>query len=636
MTEAPATKLSELFDGSRLIDRLGESIPGFVYVFDLLEKRNVYASRSLAVFLGYSAEQVCAMGDRLMPTIIHPDDGALARDHHAMMADNVDGETKEVEYRVRDAKGEWRWFHSWESVLTRDAEGRPRLMLGVAQDVTPRVQAERELLESRRSLSESEQRWRSIVENPFDYVFVIDRSYKFTFVNFVAPGLKPEDLLGKATPFDFIAPGERARVRAALDIVFEEGRPTSYDVYVPEYDKWYSSVAGPIREGNVVTQVSILTREITAERRMQAQAAKAEEQLRLMEAKLAQSAKLEAVGQLAGGIAHDFNNLLTGIAGVAEILATRFGPHDPAFRDVTDLRQAVERGAGLTRQLLAFSRQQPVAPTVIDMNDLLDESARLLRRLIGEDIELEWAKSSELVCVRCDRSQVEQVLMNLAVNARDAMPKGGRLKIELACVTIDENAADVHPEAHAGDFAQLVVTDTGCGMDPSVLARIFEPFFTTKPIGSGTGLGLATVYGIVRQSGGFIQVRSEPGQGTSFQIHLPRVEDLPLADAQRSQRQAGGVSAIENVVDRGFPVFGAGSLDQGAPPAAAGEQCRAGGGEQGNRPANSQYRARISQTVDDDGGILLDVQCRARFLFTQHLRWGGENGQRYRRPGNGG
>jgi PAS domain S-box-containing protein len=549
MTEAPATKLSELFDGPVLIDRLGESIPGLVYVFDLQESRNVYASRSLRDLLGNGADSMHALGNRLLPTIIHPDDLPLSLAHHARMAEACDGYAEEIEYRVRDASGQWRWLHSWESVLQRSGEDRPRLMLGLAQDVTPRVQAEQELRDSRRSVSESEQRWRSIVENPFDYVFVIDRSYKFTFVNFVAPGLKMEDLIGKATIFDFIAEAEHARVRAAIETVFEEGRPTSYDVYVPEYERWYSSVAGPIREGDRVTQVSILTREITAERRMEMQARKAEEQLRLMETKLAQSAKLEAVGQLAGGIAHDFNNLLTGIAGVAEILATRFGPEDPAFRDVADLRHAVERGAGLTRQLLSFSRQQPLAPTVVDMNELIEESARLLRRLIGENIELEWQKTPEPLCVRCDRSQVEQVLMNLAVNARDSMPKGGRLKIELAPLRIEDNVQQTHPDARAGDFAQLVVSDTGSGMDAAVLARIFEPFFTTKPLGSGTGLGLATVYGIVRQSGGFIQVSSELGRGTSFQIHFPRVPGLAPPALERARAQIGGSETVFLVED---------------------------------------------------------------------------------------
>ena len=520
----PSPKLSLLFHGPALIDRLGQSMPGLVYVFDLIEQRNLYANRSLSALLGYSQEEMQAMGSNLLATIVHPEDLPLALAHHAQVAEVADDASLEFEYRVRAASGEWRWLHSWESVLTRDEAGRPQQLLGLAQDVTARLKTESELRESQRALSASEQRWRSIAENPFDFVVVIDRSYKYTFVNFVAPGLVREDLIGKATPLDFIGPADHDRVRAAFESVFKEGRPTSYEVYIPQLDKSFSSLVGPIREGDGsdVTHVSILTRDTSDERRARAQALQAEQQVRLMEAKLEQSARLEALGKLAGGIAHDFNNLLTGVACVAEVLTSRFEPGDPCAVDVADLRDAVARGAGLTRQLLTFSRQQPVTLTTVDLNLLLDETGRLLRQLIGADIELRLAIASEPFLVRGDRSQLEQVLMNLAVNARDAMPNGGSLAFELSTTFVDEAGTCEQPETPPGEFVTLSVTDTGCGMDSSLAARIFEPFFTTKPIGSGTGLGLSMVYGIVRQSGGFIQVHSEPERGTRFRIYLPR------------------------------------------------------------------------------------------------------------------
>jgi two-component system, cell cycle sensor histidine kinase and response regulator CckA len=549
MNAGRTSKLSELLQASHLIDRLDEVVPGLIYVYDLVERRNVYANRSLAALLGYSSEQVVELGDQVLPKIMHPDDLARAIVHHARMPDVRDGQVVEIEYRVRDSAGQWRWLHSWETVLERDAHGLPRRTLGIAQEVTDRVQVEEELRESRQQLAASEQRWRSIAENPFDFVVMIDRNLKFTYVNFVLPGLQMEDLIGKKGPLDFATGADHAVVKNALEWAFREGRPTSYESYAEPLSKWYHSLVGPIREGDVVTHLSVLTREITAEKLAQNQARQAEQQLRQMEVKLAQAAKLEAVGQLAGGIAHDFNNLLTGIGGVVELLKLRLPRDDPNLRDVLDLRQAVDRGAGLTRQLLAFSRQQPIAPTVLNLNVLLEETSRMLGRLIGEDIELLLAPATEELCVRADRTQLEQVLLNLAVNARDAMPGGGRLRLELSRAHIDARGGRQHPDARPGDFARLQVSDTGLGMDEATLSRIFEPFFTTKPIGAGTGLGLSMVHGIVSKAGGFVEVKSEPGNGASFDVWLPLAHERQLAAETAPAIRRGGRETVLLVED---------------------------------------------------------------------------------------
>lgn len=552
MSDISAAKLSELLQGPLIIDRLGELVPGLVYVFDLVERRNVYANQSLSDLLGYSPTEVAALGDRLLATIVHPDDLPRIAEHHARVQEALPGALLEVECRVRDAGGSFRWLHSWETVLTRDEQGRPRRLLGIAQEVTARVQMEQELRDSRRQASESEQRWRSIAENPFDFVVVVDRDYKYTFVNFVAPGLRREDLIGKAGPLDFVSGQDREVIAAALETVFEEGRPASYEVYVEVLQKWYASLAGPIREGDRVTHCSILTREITPEKLAQVEARRAEQQLRLMEMKLAQAGKLEAVGQLAGGIAHDFNNLLTGIAGVVEALADRFEPDDPSSQDVDDLRQAVQRGTGLTRQLLAFSRQLPVERVVLELNGLLEDTSRMLTRLIGESIELSLLRSPKPLFVRCDRTQLEQLLLNLAVNARDAMPAGGRLLFALEEVQIQDSARREHPDARPGRFAKLMVSDTGQGMDEATLSRIFEPFFTTKPIGAGTGLGLSMVHGIVGKAGGFIQVRTELSKGAHFDVYLPLVDAEAEAPALQSVVRRGGPETVLLVEDEGL------------------------------------------------------------------------------------
>ena len=251
---------------------------------------------------------------------------------------------------------------------------------------------------------------------------------------------------------------------------------------------------------------------------------------RAAEARLRQAQKMEAVGQLAGGVAHDFNNLLGVIQGYGELLMKRLPEGDPNARRLEQILLAAGRGADLTRQLLAFSRQQPLEARTLDLNAMVRAIEPLLRRLVTEDIVLVTSLEPSLYRVKGDPSQIDQVLMNLVINARDAMGAGGRLTIETANVELDAAYEVDHPDAPAGSYAMLAVSDVGHGMDEETMARAFEPFFTTKEPGQGTGLGLATVYGIVRQSGGHVAVYSEPGHGATFKVYLPRT-DQPAAEA---------------------------------------------------------------------------------------------------------
>ena len=272
-----------------------------------------------------------------------------------------------------------------------------------------------------------------------------------------------------------------------------------------------------------------------------------------LEAQLLHAQRMEGIGQLAGGVAHDFNNLLTIISGYSEILLAGLRPGDRSYDLLREIHRAGDRAASLTRQLLAFSRKQILAPKVLDLNALVAEAEKMLGRLIGEDVALAAVLDPALGKVKADPGQIEQILVNLAVNARDAMPTGGHITVETRNVELEESYTRGHEDVRPGPYVLLTVTDTGCGMDEATRVRIFEPFFTTKEVGKGTGLGLSTVFGIVKQSGGHIAVYSEPGRGTTFKIYLPRVVETEPADASAaaSYRMPRGTETILLAEDEG-------------------------------------------------------------------------------------
>jgi PAS domain S-box-containing protein len=312
----------------------------------------------------------------------------------------------------------------------------------------------------------------------------------------------------------------------SLDVRPEEERPKYLEQlkHIPNEGLYHGHWKHRKKDGKVI-QVETISHELSyAGRRVRLVVAQDVSERHLLEQQLRQSQKMEAVGRLAGGVAHDFNNLLMVIKGHTELLLNVLPPSEHYSRKIEQIDRAADRASALTRQLLAFSRLQVLQPHVMNLNDVVEEMGRLLPRLIGEDIELVIRGSEDLGAIRADASQMEQVIMNLAVNARDAMPDGGRLLIETSNAELDSTYNAVHPVVRQGRYILLAVSDTGTGMSAETQAHIFEPFFTTKAQGKGTGLGLATVYGVVKQSGGFIWVYSEVERGTSFKIYLPRVD----------------------------------------------------------------------------------------------------------------
>ena len=393
----------------------------------------------------------------------------------------------------------------------------------------------------RRLLSEHEEMFRLITENAEDLISVVNqngqRLYSSPAYHRIF-GYSDEELQNSPV-VDQVHPDDHAAIFAARNETFTKGSSSPVEYRFRRKDgAWriLESNGSPIRnQRGEIEKVVVVSRDITERK-------KAEELLRQREEQLRQAHKMEAVGRLSGGFAHDFNNLLAVIIGYSESMDLRLPPSDPLHKSVQEIHKAGERAAALTHQLLAFSRQQVLQPKVLDLNALVTDMGKMLRRLIGTDIELTTKLASKLGQVKADQSQLEQVIVNLVVNARDAMPKGGKLLLETSNFHVDERVAGSLPFLHPGPHILLSVTDTGTGMDEKTQQHIFEPFFTTKEPGKGTGLGLATVYGVVKQSGGVVGVESDLGHGSTFKIFLPQAEKSsvePDTDTKGAMRSIG-------------------------------------------------------------------------------------------------
>lgn len=507
-----------LFEREELFQLIGENVADMIAVVDM-EGHRLYNSPSYHRVLGYTAEELRTSSSFDQ---IHPDD--RIRVQQAAEEARRTGVGRPCEYRIRHKDGKYRVLESTASVI-RSPSGEPEKLVIVNRDITERKKAA-ELLR----LSESG--FRSMIEDAPYGIYRAATDGKLLRAN---PALQKmlgykelDELLNASLVSDiFRNPSDFGGLIELLDSASEF---KDVEVELKRRNGAFITVRCTGRKVKQEYQgmpcFDVFAEDVTEKR--------------VLERQLRMAGKMEAVGRLSGGIAHDFNNLLGVIIGYCQVLKRKFEPGNALLEHVVEIEKAGQRATALTRQLLAFSRKQLLTPSMLNLNDLILDMVKMLPRLLGEDIEVSTSLCSDLGTVKADQSQIEQIIMNLAVNARDAMPKGGKLLIETTNVELDQEYSRQHPGAKPGLYVRLAVIDSGVGIDKQTIGHIFEPFFTTKEVGKGTGLGLATVYGVVKQSGGYIWVDSELGQGASFQIYLPRVSESaeiitptpPLAEAR--------------------------------------------------------------------------------------------------------
>jgi PAS domain S-box-containing protein len=515
---------SALRHSQQMYEQLVNSVEGIVWEADAETFRFTFVSQYAERLLGYPLESWLSEPD-FWSRHLHPDDREQAvkfcvdavakREDHAF------------DYRMIAADGREIWLRD---IVTIAPAGTDAVRLrGVMVDITERKLAEE-------ALRRAEASYRKLVESLPAIVYLARPTPPYSII-YISPNItnlgdSAKDWRSLPDIWNQLLPGEdRAQIIRETEAALGRGENAELEYHLMAADgtaHWFHDKGHFVTDesGNKIGWQGVIV-DVTETKKL-------EEQLR-------QSQKLESVGRLAGGIAHDFNNMLTAINGYCELILRRMTDDDPIRRNIEEIRKAGQRSTSLTHQLLAFSRQQVLQPKVFDLNEIITDTINLLQRLIGEDILLNTVLDPRLGLLEADPGQLTQVIMNLAVNARDAMPKGGNLTIRTENVYLDDGFTKRHPTTRTGSYILLSVSDTGTGLDSETQQHIFEPFYTTKEVGKGTGLGLATVYGIVSQSGGYISVESELGAGTTFYIYLPRIKE-----EIKTIEESGGTAQIQS------------------------------------------------------------------------------------------
>jgi PAS domain S-box-containing protein len=495
--------------------RITENISDVVWITDL-DLKYVYVSSSIERSFG---EPVDVYINKTLEERFPPD--SLDK-IHSIFAEELEKEqdqrsdkkrTRVIEVERYGADGSKIWVSMNVSFL-RDENGNPVGIQGVTRDVTERKKAEE-------ALRENTQLLQNILNHMHDLVSLNDMNgnFKFASASHKILGYEPDFLIGKNV-MEFVHPDDLPEVSS----VFEKYLVSQKDEGKVEYRcrcadgsyLFFETIGRFLRDKNgIPKEILFSTRNITEQKL-------AEKEREKLQSQLNQVQKVESVGRLAGGIAHDFNNMLGVIIGYTELALDKISSDNSLHDDLVEILTAAKRSTEITSQLLAFARKQTISPIVCDLNEIVESMLKMLRRLIGEDIDLAWLPESSLWQIKIDPTQIDQILANLCVNARDAITEGGKVTIGTKNITLDENYCSRNAGFLPGDYVLLRVSDNGCGMNKEILDNIFEPFFTTKDVGKGTGLGLPTVYGIVKQNNGSLNVYSESGKGTTFRIYLPR------------------------------------------------------------------------------------------------------------------
>ncbi len=479
--------------------------------------------------LGYEPEEFVSNVQNWFDNI-HPDDRANVQRVFQQVLQSSG--PCEVEYRRRTRFDEWKWMYTTGAVVERDTAGKPYRLTGVHMDIAERKRVEEEL-------KQSEERFRGMLQNVATVAvqgYALDGTVRYwNHASESFYGYAAEEVLGGNLLDLIIPPAMRGEVSEAIRHMANTGEPIPSGELVLMRKNGspitvYSSHA-IVKVAGKEPELFCIDVDLSASRQAEAEKEK-------LQVQLTQAQKMESVGRLAGGGAHDFNNMLGVILGYAEMAMDRIDPDDPLFAALREIRKAAERSSDLTRQLLAFARKQVVAPKVLDLNETVENSLKMLHRLIGENIELIWLPGQALAPVFFDSSQFDQILANLCVNARDAITGNGKITFQTANCTLGQEHCTQRTGFVPGQYVLMAVSDNGSGMDKDMLAQIFEPFFTTKELGKGTGLGLAMVYGAVKQNHGFIDVDSQPGEGTTFKIYLPAHTVITSSRPEADQAQA--------------------------------------------------------------------------------------------------
>ncbi|HKV05819.1 MAG TPA: PAS domain S-box protein [Candidatus Acidoferrales bacterium] len=515
----------QLVEREEMFRLISENAADMLAVVDM-EGRRLFNSLAYQKILGYSTEEL--KGSSSLEQV-HPED--RARVQEAADQARRTGVGASLRYRIRHKDGTWRVLESTSSVIQNE-HGEPEKFVIVNRDVTERERASE-------ALRLSEAGFRSVIENAPYGIYRASTSGKLLHANPALQrmlGYESEgELLQKNLAADLYC-DSKAHQRIVDLLASQKGfKDVEIEWKRKDGELVKARCSGRLVEdqGRQTGSFEVFAEDVTEKR--------------LLERQLQLAQKMEAIGRLSGGIAHDFNNLLGVIIGYSQVLKQKLGAGSALLEHAEEIEKAGQRAASLTRQLLAFSRQQVLAPAVLNLNSLMADMGKMLPRLIGEDIELVLKLDPGIGRVKADQSQIEQVVMNLAVNARDAMPQGGELVIATADVTLDLAYTRQHPGSREGRYVMLSVADTGVGMNAEILTHLFEPFFTTKERGKGTGLGLATVYGVVKQSGGYIWVESELGKGSAFQVYLPRIEE-PVSQSAPPVSPAASYCGSETIL----------------------------------------------------------------------------------------